>query len=323
MKFFNFQELRKSPEQKREQINPEIIKNGINTALLVVDRLNVAHTKENGERPLEYHTTKHTETVVQRYNQIVSAIRRMSTMPIDEREVQIGELAAGWHDTVRSGGEVVIDEPEDSPFAGMSKLVLKDTTGANEEESEDLLVSFMDEVNKKFPETFTEQDKEISRTHIAVTIPDFDPINKTVFQPNLNETSSVPMRAIALADIGVAGMGTPEEFIEEGDAVFREENIDIAEAFASFANKGYIDERTQEYFAYRMRMWSANQEKFAEGRKNRLDEELEGLEPAIVHGLKNEVFTNFDASIAAAQKHAKERREMSFFELARDMGYSA
>jgi len=142
----------------------------------------------------------------------------------------------------------------------------------NEKASADVAIEFMNQINQEVgTQVFSKDDKNTIREAIDATIPGFDPEKGTVVQPNMNEQSSLVARAVGLADLGTAGMDGPKAFLPEGDALFREENLDILEALKNPKN---ISGDQKEYYRKRMLGWSKFQPKFANGRKDLLEKEL-------------------------------------------------
>ncbi len=284
----------------------QAVEKGVATALdLVKERFEHAATPEGN---LEYHNTRHTESVIRRTKEILTAIVQAGQVGRSERLVELGELAAAWHDTVQDGE---VDSIEDSSF---TKKLLKRFAEKNERRSADEAIEYM----RSTGGVFSGKDEQTVRQAIEVTIPQFSPEMGTVVQPNLSLESGVIARAVALADIGAAGMDGPEEFLREGNAIFREDNIDIAEALQ---HPEAMSDAQKDFFKKRMLGWSGVQESFATGRRNRLDAELEGLSEEEKTAVKA-LFTKFDESIQNAHEKAERRKEMSFEELARDFGYA-
>lgn len=267
----------------------------------------------NGWRRLAAHNVLHTERVVERTGIILEAIRTAAPEMVSERTIALGQLAAAWHDTVQEF-QPVTEKTSD----GRTKLVRKRVVpgkieqGDNERASAEELLAYMDLPENR--ELFTDQDRELVRAAIMHTVPTF--AGGTVVQP-ITPESSVIARAVALADLGGAGMAGFEEYRHEGDALFREENIDITDALT----KGVpLTPEDETFYKERMLAWSAFQEPFAKGRKARFEKEVEGL-PKEAADAVGAHFTKFDDTIDKIRKLHEERLEMAFPELARSMGY--
>ena len=288
-------------EPNKETIPESIIQEGEKRAKEIIAALH-----------LPYHNEKHVQRVVENYLQIVMAIIGGGTK-IDPRMMQIGILAAAFHDSVQNFTETANDP------SGAKGVIRQRDSGQNEKSSVLPLFKYMDEENEKVPGTFTEEDKALAQKMIDVTVPKFE--NGVMIQKNLNETSSELEIALALADIGTAGMGPSEDFIREGNEIFREDNIDIAKAVAELQTGGSIDDTRKENFRSRMIAWSETQPKFAKSREDRFDTDTVGLTEKARHTLKTRVFKHFGRSIELATQKLEERRGLSFEKLLADMGY--
>jgi len=287
------------------------IEKGIEAAL--------AKIKKRFEEPfavkdrLPYHNTNHTKDVIRRTVMILQKIRQAVPHLVKERDISLGGLAASYHDTVQDWEEHRLVEGE------FSKVIRKRFVGQNEKTSAEEAIAFMNEANQESgEELFSEADKIVVREAIIGTIPGFDPDKKTVIQPHLPENASLVARAVALADLGAAGMDGASAYLAEGDALFREENLDILEALSNPAKLD--DPALREYFRKRMIDWSNFQEAFAAGRKALLQAELAGI-PEEARSEVEGLFNKFDESLKAASIRAEKRKTMTFKELAVDMGY--
>lgn len=286
-----------------------VVQEGIDAALAAIKmRFEQA---ENPEDNLDFHNTKHTNEVIKRTQKLLEA------MKVDARRVMLGRLIAAYHDTIQH-------YTKDASRGGGVEMRKRDI-GNNEVASAQELIAFFENNN----DVFTDEDREIVRSAIENTIPDWDPANKTVMQKKMMEKIDASLespltpdspalveRAVALADLGTAGMNGPEVYLPEGNAIFREENLDIPERLK--------DPMQHESLKKRMLGWSAMQIAFAEGRKARLDTELKGLPNDMAKHLREDIFNRFDDSIAAAiAQHAlRVREEMSFEDLAKSFGYT-
>lgn len=299
-----------APEANRVTFE-KAIEDGIIKALTVISQ-----RFEYAENPLDnlaFHNTQHTRGVIERTKKILEA------MGASDRLVRLGEFVAANHDTVQEY-EITVDA--NSGVKKRSRFVEK-----NEDASADEAITYM----RTYPSIFDEEDMETVREAIQATIPGFDMGKKTVIQPNLLESinaatvqerlmtsaSELVTRALALADLGTAGMEEPDSFVHDGDAIFREENIDVLEALQSPQS---LSEEQKEAFKKRMLDWTANQIAFAQGREASLDKELEGLPEDMERSIRR-LFTHFDANIQRAQSKVDRRKLMTFEELVRDFGY--
>lgn len=293
----------------REGLFLESTEQGIKEALSKIQEKYEDSPQEQNN--LDYHNREHTEMVMERTAKILQTIREADPGLIKERDITLGRLAAAFHDIVVNWKADRISNKE-----GGFKIIRKRFIGPSEEGSAEEAVAFMDKVNQESArEVFSSKDKEAVKEAIKVTT--FDIKEGVVIQPNLTKESPPVVRAVALADLGGAGMAGPEVFLLEGDKLFREDNLDIRKAVKNLQN---ISEEQKEYYKKRILAWSEGQVGFAQGRKALLKKELSGLpEPARsrVAGL----FNQFDQSLLAAKERAQRRREMTFEELLEDMGY--
>lgn len=262
------------------------------------------------ENNLDFHNTRHTKDVMRRIDLILQAIRRANSELVSARDIEIGRVAAAFHD--------VVQDWEELPDEKSQKTTRRRFVGANEQKSADEAIAFIEAFEKEQNQAiFSEQEKEIIKEAIGVTVPGFNPGKNTVVQPNLKESSSLVARALALADIGCAGMDGKGQFLYEGDALFREENLDIKKALADGEE---LSEEKKEAFRKRMLGWTGFQFKFAQGRKDLFESEIAAL-PEEARESVRLLFSHFDESIDGAKELFEKRKNMSFEELAKDMGY--
>ncbi len=303
-------EFPKNPEKKEGLNFEQAVERGVEAALSSVrERFELA---KNEQDRLAFHNTRHTGEVVRRTAAILEAAGA------DARTIGVGRLAAAFHDTVQRWEENRVPWEGNRPGDEHTKVLRKRFIAENERASAGELLQYMDAANRDAgAELFSETDRVAIGSAIDATIPGFDPEKKTVIQPNLKKESPLIARAVALADLGTAGMDGPEVFCSEGDALFREENLDIMDALK---NPAAIGAGEKEYFRKRMIGWSKFQPLFANGRKELLERELEGI-PEAGRERVRVIFSKFDETIEAAQERARARESMTFEELARDMGY--
>ncbi len=260
---------------------------------------------------LPFHNVSHTEGVIRRTESILSAIQEADASLVSDRDILMGRSAAGSHDTAQRWEENTVAD------VGFFKVLRRRFVGENENSSAREGIADMDEINQREgKEIFSLGDKAVFQEAIDGTVPGWDPVNKTAMQPKLSEESSLIARAVALADLATAGMDGPEAFIPEGNALFREENLDILKAIRG----SDIPADQKEYFKKRMVGWIKSQVGFARGRQARLEIELQAI-PEVVRGAVATLFDKFDASITASEAFAQAVDGMSFEELAEKMGY--
>lgn len=291
-----------SPERSAEGLFPYIISQAERTAL--------SHIEVNFERNpdpmgnLPYHDRLHTLRVRRRGAQIYQranlAVPGLVT-PKDLIRIQIGAL---FHDPIQKW------EEKD----GRRRRF----TGKNEEESADMAVSFMNRMNEEHGVIFTLDDKEIVRDEILTTTPGFK--DGTVIQPLLRPGSHFDTKDIAVSDVDGCLIDGPRIFLGEGDALFREENLDILRALRD-KGVGNLSVLQMEEFRARMLGWVRSQIKFVEGRQALVDSDLAGLpEPAIkaVKGLLDKG----EDSKRELGKLIVIRENLSFPELVASFGYT-
>lgn len=312
----NAKERRTLSAQEKMEIFRTAIEEGVTAALDTVAKR--FETPRDPADRLEFHNTRHTKDVIRRFDAIMDAIRQSDPSLVDDRGHAMGRFAAGHHDTVQKWepNPIVGTNPGEE---GLIKIMRKRLIGANEAESTKEAIAFMERVNADAgDEIFSAEDMAIVGGGHEATIPGFDPKKGTVIQPKLTDQSSIITRAIALADLGTAGMDGKEHYLPEGDALFREENLDIASAVEQ---PEALTDAQKEFFRKRMLGWSQFQATFAAGRRAMLEEELRPL-PEPVRKEVEKLFGKFDESIQAAAEQAARRQSLSFEELARDMGYT-
>lgn len=283
---------------------------------------------DSNQEQLAYHDVRHTVGVIRRTVAILHAIG------VNDKTMMNGIVVASFHDTVQHMAlNETTEEFDGKEFTRTTRG--RPEIGRSEKDSAKEAIAFMDAVNLATRKTlgqefFTEEDKDMASEAMIATIPDFspktegDPKSGTVYQSKLTPESLVETRALALADIGAPGMEKPELFVTEGDRVFREAEVSIADALH---HPEHLDDEYREYFRSKMLQWIENQITFAQGRKARLEDELKGLSEEVKKGEKSEkelvreLFPNFDESIMHAKNILKKRRDMSFEDIAKDMGY--
>lgn len=251
---------------------------------------------------LPFHGTGHTRGVIRRAVAIAQAIG------LSEGDVELVAIAASFHDTVQ--------EWKENPGKNGAILRLR-SAGKNEEASAAEAIAWMQARGG-----YDDRAYGLVREAILATVPAWDAARGTVCQPNLKPESHPVVRAVALADLGVAGMDG-SAFKEEADPLFREEQLDIARTLRDAAARADIGPELQRSFRERMLGWCTSQTGFAKGRKLSLEDELN--DPSFDPHTKNRIralFQGFDAAVAASEAVAARRQELSFWDLADDMGYA-
>lgn len=241
--------------------------------------------KENSERGnLYFHNQTHTSRV--RKNSLLIA----EVLGATEQEKDLIEFTSGFHDYDHKSEEMSTKEAE--------KYMRK----VNEDEGVDV---------------FSEEDISNVGSAIDGTVYEWNDKKKTVIQPNIEGKNNVVVLAIALADIGTAGIEGSKKYKKEGDDLFRENNVDILEKLEKPEN---LSKNDKENFIQRMLEWSEVQVSFAQGRKNLFEHEIDIFEDDEKNNLR-ELFSKFDDSIEGAKASVERRKKMSFEEIAEDLGY--
>lgn len=159
---------------------------------------------------------------------------------------------------------------------------------------------------------FSPDDTELIRNAILVTIPKFDTNLSTIIQPLLNRNSAPEAQALALADLGVAGIDGPIKFLRDTDSLFLEDNL----TYLDFLTRKIPGDRNLfEIFREEILNWTNRQLQFAIGRKEAfLTYEL-NLLPQFTRGDVAKLFANFDSTIEYMTHIAKLRQNMKFQDL--------
>ena len=302
--------------EQRNEVFKEAVRKGVETALnRIMERYEQAEDPENN---LAYHNSEHTQSMLQRVEKIMAA------SGASERDIKLATLAGAFHDTVQNWERRSYDTNgaiTDSPEHAVKVLRIRDTH-TNEQESVGEVLAFMREANEQNPDTFTELDMATVSEAILATIPQFDSASGTVVQPVVDKNSYIIARSIALADIGTAGMEEPHVFLAEGNAIFREDNLDIAALNSETLEN--LSEKRKQHIMDRAYQWTASQASFARGRQQLLDKELEGL-PEYAQQQITKLFNRFDDSIHAAEQLTAKRLALKDSghckELLEDMGF--
>jgi hypothetical protein len=267
------------------------------------------------EQNFTFHGREHSQDVIDRSTIILRTLQSEGTH-INEKDIALAKIAAAYHDS-KQDWEVNDQWEKDSDDEKFGKKLRKRKTRDNEVASAQKAIEAMHYANEGAGETiFSKTDMKRVMHAIEGTIPGFDPDLGTVIQPSAEASGDIIVKAIALADLGEAGMTGPAAFLEGGDNLFVEENIDMWDLDLST-----LSDEQKTYYKNRMDGWNTFQPIFANGRKEKLESELKTLPKAARTHLKK-LFNRFDESISAAQERADKRTEMSFDDLYKDMGFS-
>lgn len=303
-------EREQNPESELELLK-ESVDRGVTLALEEV-RERFEDAADVRDR-LPFHNVDHTEGVIRRTVTILQTLREIDPERVSEREVELGRLTGGFHDTVQTWSTQEIPDGE------AIKVMRRRNVGTNEQASGAEARKFMKSENERLgSEMYSEADQDLVVSSIDGTVPAYDGKRGTAIQPNVSSTSPVLAKAVALADLGIAGMEGPEKYALTGDALFREENIDILIAL----HEGQpVSDDDRERFRRRMLSWTGSQSGFVKGRQQAFAEEINSFSEVEQKALRL-LFRHFDETSTAAEALSQRRQAMSFEELARDMGYS-
>jgi hypothetical protein len=262
---------------------------------VILERFETGPTEDR----LAYHKRHHTVGVIRRALNIALA------MALAETKRTLVEIAAAWHDSIQ------VWRPD---VRGNGAVFRSRFVGTNEGGSNHEAVAWMKSV-PGLP--FSDEDYQLVRAAIMVTVPAWDSEHGTTIQPALTPQSHPVVRAVALADLGAAGM-EPTLFAMEGDQLFVEEQLDIVEAIQKARSPGDISFVTQELYRERYRLWTNSQVQFARGRRALLWSELRGLDGAAWRRVIK-LFSHFDESIRLAKRDAERASKLTFEQMARQL----
>jgi len=206
---------------------------------------------------LEFHNSHHSENVLDSASQVAEIMNKHGL--ISERDVSLLKIAATAHDLVQGEG-----------------------SGANEEKSVNELHKMMDKI-----EIFNDEDKNKVSEAIMATVaePAKDKEGlSAIVQKNLTAESSPMALALSLADLGTAGR-SPEEFLEEGDSLYKE-----------FKLEGKVPKAS----------WDKTQTEIAITLKDAFEDKISTLPEEVKNELRG-LFDAYDKSIALAKERTEKQ----------------
>lgn len=269
--------------------------------------------EKNSPQNLDFHNAEHTNTVIDRTAKILTAMKNGGEDVTDE-DIAIGKIVAAAHDLIqRSNVSEAMDKG--APLPEKRKRFIRANERASIDEGKKMLRTI-----EAFKILTPEKQEKVNKAleAIMVTVPDgWD--GKTVVQNGLTKNSPPIERALALADLGDAGMDT-DSYTEAGKRLFREENIDMLDVVNRFKKGETISEEDQKKYKDRMVEWSKAQVGFAKGRSGKFSQEIEGLSDDAKKNV-TALFEKFRTSIEEAENIAGKREGMHFANLLFDMGY--
>ncbi|HVM73499.1 MAG TPA: HD domain-containing protein [Candidatus Paceibacterota bacterium] len=252
-------------------------------------------TNRNLEQRLAYHNWEHTSSVVLR------ALAIGDAMGLGPRDKLLLQIAASFHDSVQDW------RPDQKKGLGYRQR----QSGANESASAEEAIVWMKEQKQNGQNIFTEDEYNLVREAIVMTVPRWDEARHTMLCPALTAGTSPIVRALALADLGSAAMESVR-FEQEGDQVFLEDYLEIANAIRSFINNtGGIDDATKMRYVDAYKKWLDDQVLFAKGRRDFFEQEIDGLDESAKSNLRK-LFSHFDTSIKVAQEKADAAKSWNF-----------
>jgi hypothetical protein len=255
----------------------------------------------NPDNDMPFHNVEHTEGVIRRTQALLRA------MNADPEEYDAGVLGAAFHDVVQRWEE---NNTADGKCLRKRFVVQNETDSAAEG------VAWM-----KATGGFSDAQCDLMTRAILGTVPSWDPENKTVSQPRVPADATPAVRAVAMSDLGIPGMDGGGDFVRTGDALFREENLDVNRALRACQSRSGIAPEALEAYKARIMGWCRGQISYARGRRARLAIELGELSGA-ARAAVEALFGRFDDSIAAAEEAVRQRDAMAPWEVLRATGYS-
>jgi hypothetical protein len=237
-------------------------------------------TDQAPPKRLTFHVAEHMFGVVER------AVLLGRALGLSEQHITLLVIAASFHDSVLNWGL-------EHKYAMTLRRMYK---GANEEASVGRAHTWM---RYESGHSFGVTDYELVEEAILVTIPTWDPNARTLVQ-DLRPVTHKIARAVALADIGEAGMDN-ESFGKSGTQIFLEENIDIVMALVTDDD---LTTEKQLWFKERYITWLEGQVLWVEMREAHLPIELQGLSHADTEAVMK-LFTRFPVSKATAENNAR------------------
>lgn len=249
---------------------------------------------------LRYHNTVHTLGVQQRAVEIARA------MCLSTRHVALVTIVAAFHDSVQAWHPVE---------KGNGVAIRQRHACRNELASLQEMVCVVSDPALSL--RLTPEEYGIAASGFIATIPEWSAEHKTVVQPFLTPCSHPVARAVALADLGSAGMD-PECFVREGPALFAEEQLDIMSALITATRASDIIEPVQYSYRSRYVAWLESQAGFAKGRQALLAKELKGLSAGAADRVRA-LFNRFDESIELAEAAVAKAKSEDFVTLMRQL----
>ena len=258
--------------------------------------------QESIEKQLCYHTIDHAVSVKRRANKIFESIKPVLAADLATAELKrlksLMDLSAISHDMVQ---EFICPT---NPSQPRQRVV-----GESETATVNKLIEYLEQLDRELatkvePDMlFSQQDKDILADAILATVCDRDPqagkasysfSNYSIYQPYLYNTQPKisPIGSIlALADLGALAMDGMEPYIQDGIAIFLEDNPN----FPSFSHNGdNLSDSERELAKTKLIKMAQFMVNFARERYARLDLELAGFDPEMRQILKDSVLIHLN-----------------------------
>lgn len=266
---------------------------------LAFDNLKVLHEDPQFPDRKYYHNRSHSYSVLRRSLQYLDIVEQVHPELLTPGIHDCVCLAGAYHDYLQRYQVRTYEK------GGKERKQRFRLAWLNEIGSVEQAVMRMDQANRKSGDiVYTYDQMKDVASAIEITTPSWDPVNNTVFQANLNLETGLIARIIAAADIGAAAIDGPETAKMEADRLLLEDNLDLSELLLGVAERNPL---TWEEAASEIRQWTWFQVKYLQGRKNRLEFELDGLSEELKRNLKDRLFIHLDESIEYMSQLATER----------------
>lgn len=254
----------------------------------------------------DYHNTLHTSRGIEKTGQILTVMNRVDPTLVSKRDIHRGRLRTAFHDIVQNArivprhfGSLVIDTIK--------------------QDSKNEFNSANEELNYMITQGFPYDDMVGVYQDTACTVAEPDPdFPGSFYQPHLSVHQSFLGMAVALADLGCAGMEGPDRFHEDGTALFREQFIGVRDLL----KQGGLTTQQEKDLKDFMLIWLEGQTGFTKGRQKRTAIEI-GMLPEDMRGPIWELFHHFRDSISMTEKNHRLAQSWSLSELATFFGYNA
>ena len=258
---------------------------------IIVQRYENNPIKENN---LAYHNWEHT------HNVLLGALKLEEILTarayLHEKDFVLIKYAALGHDLVQSF--TWVEAPNKIGKIRVSK------TGQNEEKSAEETLKIV----KEYTTLTAEEEVGLSEA-ILITKTVWDEELQTAYQPNLRTVPSYISLCIALADLGYGGMEAEDNFVEIGNALFREQRL--------LPELKTLTGEQKKLLQQELNAWNTREVHFYEGRKIRFQKEIKRVSNISWQVIAeiNELFSEFDKNIEAEKEYCASCEKMSFKEL--------